>query len=49
MADIQAGGEFTCAIDRVGKVWCWGHNQYGQLGDGTTTNRSLPTLVKGLP
>lgn len=49
VAEIQAGGEFTCAIDLVGKVWCWGRNQYGQLGDGTTANRSLPTQVTGLP
>ena len=31
----------------LGKAYCWGNNQYGQLGDGTTFNRSLPGLASG--
>ena len=31
-----------------GTVWAWGSNSYGQLGDGTTTNRTTPVQVKGL-
>lgn len=34
----------TCAIDE-GDVFCWGGNEHGQIGDGTTTRRLDPTLV----
>jgi len=45
-----AAGEFhTCAVLADHTVTCWGHNGSGQLGDGTTTDRSLPTAVVGLP
>jgi len=45
-----AAGEFhTCAVLADHTVSCWGHNGSGQLGDGTTTDRSLPTPVVGLP
>ncbi len=33
------------AIDENGDVWMWGYNGYGQLGDGTTTNRNQPTKI----
>ena len=33
---------------RGGTVWAWGHNFYGQLGDGTTVNRSTPAQVDDL-
>ncbi|MFH1637553.1 MAG: hypothetical protein ABIB71_03960, partial [Candidatus Woesearchaeota archaeon] len=38
----------TCAVMEDGTAMCWGYNVYGQLGDGTTTNRNLPVKVKGL-
>jgi alpha-tubulin suppressor-like RCC1 family protein len=42
----DAGQDHTCAL--VGtNAYCWGKNQYGQLGDGTTTNRISPRLVSG--
>ncbi|MDR1300709.1 MAG: hypothetical protein LBK50_03310, partial [Candidatus Nomurabacteria bacterium] len=44
MTDVALGGEFSCGISD-GKVFCWGRNDYGQLGDGTTTNRLVPTPV----
>src|SRR4029079_549464 len=43
-SDITAGGNFTCAI-RVGELWCWGANGSGQLGDGTNTQRTVPTRI----
>lgn len=34
-----------CAVDRQGAVLCWGENQWGALGDGTTVDRPLPVRV----
>ena len=41
---IAAGGYHTCAL-KGGQVYCWGRNDYGQLGDGTTWDGTTPTLV----
>ncbi len=45
---IAAGELHTCALTTAGEVGCWGANYYGQLGDGTLTNRSTPMVVSGL-
>lgn len=45
---LAAGGRHTCALLATGAVKCWGQNQRGQLGDGTTGDRVVPTNVAEL-
>ncbi|MBI5515634.1 MAG: hypothetical protein HY909_17770 [Deltaproteobacteria bacterium] len=39
------GYEHTCAVLTDGTIWCWGRNDEGQLGDGTTIERRSPARV----
>jgi alpha-tubulin suppressor-like RCC1 family protein len=48
VTEIAGGGFHTCAAGEDGAVLCWGSNDSGQLGDGTTTNRSMPMPVAGV-
>ena len=43
--NISANGYTVCAIDDNGKVYTWGKNNYGQLGNGKTTNSSMPICI----
>jgi alpha-tubulin suppressor-like RCC1 family protein len=43
------GGRSMCALRSTGSVVCWGENNLGQLGDGTTTTRPQPVQVIALP
>ena len=42
---IDAGLGHTCAILDDSSAACWGRNDYGQLGDGTTNNSTTPVIV----
>jgi alpha-tubulin suppressor-like RCC1 family protein len=45
---ITAGYNHSLAVGSDGTVWAWGSNSSGQLGDGTTSDRSTAVQVKGL-
>src|SRR3712207_8450577 len=38
---------FRSGLDTDQHVWCWGGNFDGQMGDGTTTHRLRPVLIRG--
>jgi alpha-tubulin suppressor-like RCC1 family protein len=44
---ISAGQQHTAAIRANGTAWAWGNNQFGRLGDNTTTSRTSPVSVVG--
>lgn len=43
---VTAGDAHTCAIMADGKLKCWGWNDKGQLGDGTHTDKNVPTPIQ---
>jgi alpha-tubulin suppressor-like RCC1 family protein len=46
---IAADGHNSLALLDDGTVWAWGWNNYGQLGDGSTTDSHVPVKVQGIP
>jgi len=42
---VAATGSYTVAIKTDGTLWTWGRNNYGQLGDNTTTGRTTPVTT----
>jgi alpha-tubulin suppressor-like RCC1 family protein len=47
--DVESGWAHNCARRRSGQVSCWGANISGQLGDGTTSERTTVRNVVGMP
>lgn len=45
---ISCAGNVSCAVLSKGTATCWGANQFGQLGNGSTEGKSIPTPVVGL-
>lgn len=57
-SDLSVGQGFACALAQSGQPFCWGANEWGQLGNGTepppdhrdeSADSSVPTAVVGLP
>ena len=46
-AAVTTSRNFSCGLATTGTAYCWGTNDYGQLGDGTFTQRLVPTEVTG--
>lgn len=46
--DLVMTDTHTCHRDARGRVWCWGANERGEIGDGTTLMRDRPVAVPGL-
>jgi alpha-tubulin suppressor-like RCC1 family protein len=48
VVDVATGGQHACARKGDGTLWCWGINNDGQLGDGTTVDKYEPVQVTAL-
>ncbi len=45
IVDVSSSHCHNLALDADGRVWAWGRNDHGQLGDGTVVDRSFPVQV----
>ena len=48
IVEVQIDRNTIIALDSGGKVYTWGYNYYGQLGDGTTTNSNKPICISDI-
>ncbi len=48
VVEIALGMDHACVVTSGGELKCWGSNAYGQLGDGSMTDRSTPVAVVSL-
>lgn len=43
---IEAGNTHTCGVSVAGDIYCWGSNQFGQLGNANLVTQPTPVLVQ---
>ena len=48
IAAVACGRDHSLALKNDGTVWAWGYNYFGQLGNGTLADSTLPVQVSGL-
>lgn len=48
-ASLANPSDATCGLDSDGSTYCWGGNDFGQLGNGSMIPDSVPTRVSGAP
>ena len=46
VSSLTAGAQHNASLKGDGTFWTWGWNSFGQLGDGTTTNKTTPNRVE---
>jgi alpha-tubulin suppressor-like RCC1 family protein len=44
-AQASAGGNHTCGVRKNGKLYCWGYDNFGQIGDGASTGATSPRRI----
>jgi alpha-tubulin suppressor-like RCC1 family protein len=42
---VAVGGETVCAVETGGALWCWGDNDQGQVGTGTSDGQTMPVRI----
>ena len=47
LTQISTGSDGACALDAGGTAFCWGQNDFGELGDGGTASSAVPVAVEG--
>ncbi len=45
---VAVGMRDSCAVTKDGELWCWGNNNYGQIGNGTKVASWTPQRVEGI-
>ncbi len=45
---ISVGVDYSCAVEETGHVYCWGRNDWANIGNGSVADRDVPSPVSGI-